>query len=182
LGLVDLQAEETGTLVKYIAEHEIKRQNKTDYSLVAFPIVTGAWYNPTSHVPSPVLYVKEDGTQVTNFPQSLAKWAGVSNHKEECSAPSTGDIESFDFLAPGEPTETFMKSIRKAIRHAESNPKSLEQAIADGPPFDCEKKARFGVTSDMARINYPFSPTEFQGILKNGGYDIDYKASSVQKV
>jgi hypothetical protein len=185
LGLVDLQAEETGTLIKFIAEHEIKRQGKSDLMSVAFPIVTGAWYNPSSHVPAPVVYIKEDGTHVTNFPQSLAIWAGVrdaTSNTTVCSSSSLpSDSESFDFLAPGEPIQYFMKSIRKAIRHAEENSRSLEQAVADGPPMDCKKKARFGVSSEMARINYPFSPTDFEAMLKKGGYEIDFKASTITK-
>jgi hypothetical protein len=184
LGLVDLTAEETGPLVKYIAQHEIQRQNKTDHSSVAFPIVTGAWYNPSSHIPSPVLYTKEDGTQVTNFPQSLATWAGVMNGTTtECAAAAaaSGDEESFDFLAPGEASQFFFNSIRKAIRHAEEHPRSLEQAMADGPPMYCEKKARFGVSADMARINYPFTPEAFEAMIEKGGYQVDFSASKVQQ-
>jgi hypothetical protein len=178
LGLLDLEAEETGPVVKHIAKHEIAKQHKTDSSYVALPIVTGAWYNPASHVPSPVLYTKEDGTQVTNFPQSLATWAGVIN-STECSVRS--DTESFDFLAEGEASQFFFDSIRKAIRYAEAHRPLIEQAMADGPPFSCEKKARFGVSEDMARINYPFTPQEFQQILQMGGYEIDFQASQVAK-
>jgi hypothetical protein len=179
LGLVDLQAEETGPLVKFIAQHEMARHQKTDADYAAFPIVTGAWYNPTSHVPSPVLYTKEDGTQVTNFPQSLATWAGVINGTE-CSART--DDEAFDFLAAGEASQYFFDSLRTAIRHAEENRPSLAQAMAHGPPFPCEKKARFGVSKDMARINYPFTPEDFREMLRKGGFEIDFQASQVAKV
>ena len=178
LGLVDLEAEETGPLVKFIAQHEIQRQEKTDLSHVAFPIVTGAWCNPSSHVPSPVLYTKEDGTQVTNFPQSLATWAGVIDPNQECATRS--DDEEFDFLAAGEASQFFFDSIRKAIRHAEENPRSLEQAMADGPPMKCEKKARFGVSADMAQINYPFTPQDFEAMIEKGGYQIDFSGQKVQ--
>jgi hypothetical protein len=178
LGLVDLEAEETGPVVKHISKHEITKQQKTDNTYVALPIVTGAWYNPASHVPSPVLYTKEDGTQVTNFPQSLATWAGVIN-STECAARS--DTESFDFLAPGEASQFFFDSIGKAIRHAETHRPLTEQAMADGPPFSCKKKARFGVSEDMARINYPFTAQEFQEMLQKGGYEIDFQASHVAK-
>ncbi|KAG7347627.1 hypothetical protein IV203_016332 [Nitzschia inconspicua] len=179
LGLVDLQAEETGPLVKFIAQHEIRKQKKSDLDYIAFPIVTGAWYNPSSHVPAPVLYTKEDGTQVTNFPQSLATWAGVIDGTE-CSART--DDECFDFLAAGEASKFFFDSINKAIRHAEVHRPSLAQAMADGPPFSCEKKARFGVSKETARINYPFTPQEFRSMLQNGGYEIDFQASQVTKV
>jgi hypothetical protein len=40
--------------------------------------VTASFAAPT-FVPSPVLYTKPDGTAVTNFHDSLARWAGVSD-------------------------------------------------------------------------------------------------------
>jgi hypothetical protein len=178
LGLVDLSADETGEIVRFVAHHEIQRQNKTDTSYVAFPIVTGAWYNPSSHIPAPVVYTKEDGTQITNFPQSLALWAGVIDDTE-CAVRSSA--ETFDFLAPGEASKLFFDAIRKAIRHAEDNPRSPEQARSDGPAMTCQKKARFGVSSEMARINYPFTPEDFEGMLQNGGYQIDFGRSVIQK-
>lgn len=182
VGLVDLKANETGPVVRFIARHERERQGKSDPSLVAFPIVTGAWHNPSSHVPSPVVYTKPDGTQVTNFPQSLAIWAGVVDAGGgECPAEFS-DSEEFDFLKAGETSRRFFDSIRTAIRNAEANRPSLEEARSAGPPFDCEEKARFGVSPDMARINYPFSPKEFRSMLLKGGFNIDYRASSVTKV
>jgi hypothetical protein len=171
LGLVDLQAEETGSVIRHIAKHQMERQGKTDTSAIAFPIVTGAWYNPTSHVPSPVLYIKEDGTQVTNFAQSLAKWVGIDFSQEIC-APNA---ETFSFLEE----QDFWDNLRQAIRHAEVNRPSLAHSLVNGPPFDCEKQARFGVSNDMARINYPFSPEEFKNMLKAGGFDINFEKSTV---
>ena len=190
LGLIDLTAEETSPLVKFIAKREIKKQNKTDSSHVAFPIVTGAWYNPESHVPSPVLYTKEDGTQVTNFAESLAVWIGIdidntangkatatsSSATSDASTCDTGEnnkndsgnpmeSESFQFLEPGKNSEIYFDSVRKAVRYAEKH-RSPEAARADGPGMvDCPKKARFGVSKDMARVNYPFPSAEIESIL-----------------
>jgi hypothetical protein len=175
LGLVDLQAEETGSVIKHIALHQMERQGKTDKSAVAFPIVTAAWYNPTSHVPSPVLYIKKDGTQVTNFAQSIAKWAGMDIAQEICSA----DIETFSFLEQ-ESQQDFWDALRRAIRYAEAN--RQPESLANGPPFVCEKKARFGVSSDMARINYSFQPEEVKEMLKPGGFDIDFEKAIVTSV
>jgi hypothetical protein len=45
----------------------------------------------------------------------------------------------------------------------------------DTPPFDCEKKARFGVTPEMARINYPLTPPELRSMMEAGGYEIDFE-------
>lgn len=181
LGLVDLQADETGPLVKYIAQHEITKQNMSDREHVAFPIVTGAWYNPSSHVPSPILYTKEDGTQVTNFPQSLAIWAGVIDGTE-CAASTTADDEAFDFLAAGDASEHFFTMLRKAIRYAEEHRPSIAQAMANGPPFSCVMKASFGVSQNTARINYPFTPQDFEAMIQSGGYKVDFQASQVTKL
>lgn len=182
LGLIDLTAEETGDVIKYIATHERNKQGKADSNYAAFPIVTGAWYNPTSHVLSPVIYTKSDGTEVTNFPQSLALWAGVITSDGECPAVSSSEVETFDFLTGTDASTYFFDSIRTTIRAAETGRKSVEEGLSMSPSSlfsKCDKKARFGVSSDMARINYPFSPMEFQSMLSTGGFDIDFKASFV---
>jgi len=177
LGLIDLGAEETSPLVRFIADREIAKQNKTDFSHVAFPIVTGAWYNPDSHVPSPVVYTKEDGTKVTNFAESLALWVGIdidkgtkkraANATGECSAANTLDeSEFFPFLDPGQNSELFFDAVRNTVRRAEDRRRSYEEARADGPGMvDCTKKARFGVSKTTARINYPFSPFEIEAMV-----------------
>jgi hypothetical protein len=185
LGLIDLNANETSSLVQYIANHEIKKQNKTDHSHVAFPIVTGAWYNADSHVPSPVLYTKEDGTQVTNFAESLATWVGIDidtnivadNEKDDDDNTSCATIiaesESFDFLEPGMKSEVFFDAVRKKVRYAEVHQRSSDEKKADSPGLtivnnNCQKgKARFCVSKDMARINYPFLSIEIESILND---------------
>ncbi len=174
LGLVDLTVRETSPVVKYIAQHEISMQGKTNSSYIAFPIVTAAWFNPSSHVESPVLYTLDDGTEITNFAQSLATWAGVIS-SDSCIAAADSkddvDSESFAFLA-AEAQEGFWKAIRKSIRSAEENRPS---SSAPGPPFQCTKDARFGVSKEMAQINYPFSPADFTAMMADGGFSIDFK-------
>ncbi len=49
-------------------------------SLVPNPSIHAAvWFNPDSLVPSPSIHIHKDGTQVTNFPESLALWANVND-------------------------------------------------------------------------------------------------------
>lgn len=182
LGLVDLTVRETSPVVKHIAQHEIAKQGKTNSSYIGFPIVTAAWFNPSSHVVSPVLYTMDDGTEVTNFAQSLATWAGVISD-DSCSAATHHDgeevdSESFDFLAD-EAQEDFWKAIRKAIRSAEETRPSSSDA---GHPFECREKARFGVSKDMAQINYPFSPSDFAAVLAKGGFAVDYQTADVAAI
>jgi hypothetical protein len=174
LGLCDLEAEETGSVVKLLALHEIQWQNKTDTSHVAFPIVTAAWYNPSSHVPSPIMYTKKDGTQVTNFPHSLAIWAGIENDTCDVSG-SNASVESYQHHQQRD----YWDKIRQAIRTAEKHRLASVEAASNGPPFECARKARFGVTPEMARINYAMDPEKIRAILQNGGYSIDFHRAIV---
>ena len=180
LGLVDLTVRETSHVVKHIAQYEIAKQGKTNSSYVAFPIVTAARFNPSSHVESPVLYTLEDGTEVTNFAQSLATWAGVISI-DSCFSDSDGrdydDSESFSFLS-AEVQPNFWKAIRKAVRYAEENRPS--SSPTQGHPFSCTKQARFGVSKDMAQINFPFSAFEFAAMLSSGGYSVDFQNATVK--
>jgi hypothetical protein len=184
LGLVDLTVRETSPVVKHIALHEISKQGKQNSSYVAFPIVTAAWFNPSSHVESPVLYTLADGTEITNFAQSLAMWAGVIA-EDSCTAAVVGgddnfDSESFAFLAP-KAQEDFWQAIRKSVRLAENN-SSTSLSKSAGPPYECSQHARFGVSNDMARINYSFSSSDFATVLASGGFSIDFKAAVVKSV
>lgn len=181
LGLVDLQATETSAVIRHIAQHQAAVQNKTDTAAVAFPIVTAAWYNPDSHMPSPVLYTKDDGTQVTNFPASLAKWAGVDldNENDEPSCredKNKSEMEEYEYQ---DETDKYWNKIRQAIRHAEAHRPSESQARANGPPLDCAKQARFGVSPQMARINYPFKADQLQDMLSSGGFHVDFERATV---
>jgi hypothetical protein len=80
-------------------------------------------------------------------------------------------------LAP-EAQEDFWKAIRKTVRSAEENrPTSSES----GPPFECTQQARFGVSKDMAQINYTFLPSDFAALLAKGGFSIDFKNGVVSE-
>jgi hypothetical protein len=193
LGLVDLTAEETSPVVRHIAESQIGVQLKGDYSAVAFPIVTAAWYNVESHIPSPILYTKADGTQVTNFPQSLAIWVGYSYNGDEnsivaaTSSASQSTVEDPLFAGKNgagdaEAKKPFWDKVRASIRKAEEDRLPIETARANGPPFDCDKTARFGVTDQQARINYPLEATEIVRILASGGYAIDFVNATITSV
>jgi len=180
LGLVDLTVRETSPIIKYIAQHEMLKQNKTNSSLIGFPIVTAAWFNPTSHVESPILYTLKDGTEVTNFAKSLANWAGVIETDLDMASSCTEDerdSESFDFLRD-ERQEEFWIAIRKAVRDGEVQRTAIPSEVK--PPFECKKLARFGVSKEMAQINYPFSPSEFVQMMAEGGYALDFESATVR--
>ena len=61
----------------------IARMSSEDGSQRDFEVLTVLSIRQTapSFVENPVLYVKEDGTRVTNFHDGIAKWAGTSDKK-----------------------------------------------------------------------------------------------------
>lgn len=169
LGLVDLEAEETSTVIKHLAKSEVRNQKKRITTEAAFPLVTAAWFQSLAHVPSPVLYTKEDGTQVTNFPQSLAKWAGMDlgGTPDVCQA----DVEDYE-----NPSD-YWEKVRSSIRNAEANRSETAKPI-----FDCKRKARFGTSKDHARINFAMSPEYVQSLLQGSGFQIRFELASVSRV
>lgn len=180
-GLVDLSTYETDEVVKKVALHEIQKQNKTDMAQVAFPIVVATWYHE-SFVPSPPVRIHaDDGTVVTNFAESLAKWAGVDDEDRTVGCSDTVNQECpSDAVVAAQ--NRYWDGIRKAVRHAEVNRLSRDEWKANGPPFDCQKDARLGASSDMARINYPFSARDLDEIFRQAGYSIDFKQAEVKQV
>jgi hypothetical protein len=181
-GLIDLSSNETDDVVKKVALHEIQKQHKTDMAHVAFPIVVATFYHE-SFVPSPPVRIHaDDGTEVTNFADSLAKWAEVRDEDRLAGCSDTLDQECPSEAAVLEAQNQYWDGIRKAVRNAEVNRLPRDEWKASGPPFDCKEHARLGVSSDMARINYPFSPSELNEILRQAGYIIDFKRAEVKKV
>ena len=139
---------------------------------VAIPLVTAVWYHE-SFVPSPAYDVKDDGTHVTNFPDSLALWAGVDDADRKAC-----DVETQQCVSP-EATNAFQRykdGIQKAIRKAEGDVPSAEEIKAEGPPYDCKSRTRFGVGPETARINRAFSVEEIKDAMKTLGYSPDFVA------
>jgi len=192
----------TDEAVREIARHEIQRQNKTDRSRVAIPIVVAVWYHD-SFVPSPAIATLDDGTAITNFPESLAKWAGVKDadrtavlveeehegcyEKQEqqdepkattCSAATPNERQVQHRQAQQQ--RHYWEGIRRAIRHAEDHPLSRAEWKANGPPFHCQTTTRLGVGPETARINYPLAPHELEAAL-GGGYSIDFERGVLLK-
>ena len=176
-GQIDLTAEETTLAVKSLFAKLIEQQGKTNKSAVALPLVTAVWFQYESHVPSPVLYVKADGTQVTNFPESLAKWAGVDDRGRTAMLDS---LNCVDETCPAEAKvahQAYWDGIRAAVRKAEANrPQSEEEAASYAPPFRCKEKIRFGVDNDTARINSAFTAEDAMEVFKKSGYSLDFEA------
>ncbi len=80
---VDRNADETSTSMKNIISNQIAADNTptviyTDTDKATLLTVISVW-DSCHFVPSPILYVKADGTRVTDFPNSLAEFAGVTD-------------------------------------------------------------------------------------------------------
>jgi hypothetical protein len=177
-GLVDLSANETDDAVKKLALHEIQKQQKTDIAQVAFPIVVATFYHE-SFVPSPPVRIHvDDGTAVTNFAESLAKWAEVNDEDRTAGVDQECPSDVAVFAAHNR----YWDGIREAVRNAEVNRLPRDEWKVNGPPFDCQKDARLGVSLDTARINYPFSPSELDEIFRQAGYSIDFERGEVKQV
>jgi hypothetical protein len=168
-GQIELDAAETDPAVKAFLLNEIKKQGKSDVEHVALPFVTALWFHE-SHVPSPPIRVHADGTEVTNFPESLSLWANVN--PEDRFAKKCDDEEQVCKEADAQ--QHFWDGIRAAVRTAERNPPTPQESKEFGPPFECKKKVRFGVGPDTARVNYSFSTSEIKDKLEAIGMDVDF--------
>jgi hypothetical protein len=168
-GMVDLMAEETTPVVRALFHRIIQQQGKFDLEQVAIPLVTAVWFQKESHVPSPPIRIKDYGTQITNFPESLALWANVSDAdrtalQEECP-DQTCSAEALRRV------QRYWDGIRRAVRQAEQSLAQLPD-VDYGPPFQCKTKVRFGVGNETARINYPFPIEQMTELLQSVGVDL----------
>jgi hypothetical protein len=164
-GMLDLTADETDEQVKRTALHEIRKQGKTDESVVAVPLVTGVWFH-SSYVESPTVETKTDHTMVTSYDGSLALWAGV----ERDDLVVSGSQQCLSSLDPNQEciseeaavrSEQAWEGVYKVIRAA-----SMTKVVATRPEsFECQQRVRFGVGPDQARLNYSFSRAELSDAL-----------------
>jgi len=218
LGLVDLQEDETGPLVKHVAVTWAQQHNKTSLTAAALPLVTGAWYNPESHVPSPILYTKPDGTRVTNFPDSLALWArvygmyeniqpternctlrvGPVDEQVSCTSPTEAEYQDFRQKRKRRSElyssyySIYWQAIWSTIRRSETtlrNKKGDDDGTNDDDDVSptswaatCDKKARFGASPDMARINTAQTKGAWNELLQSyndNGVVVDWEQGEV---
>jgi hypothetical protein len=173
-GQVDLTAEETSPAVKDLFLHIIDQHGKTDKKSVAIPLVTALWFQYESHVPSPSIKIKEDGTEVTNFPESLALWAGV-NDKDRTAVLGAACQDKTCPVEAKEAEQRYWDGIRAAVRKAEANRPSEQDAKEYGPPFQCKSKVKFGVGNETARINNPFTVDQVLAMFTAIGVDLNFE-------
>jgi hypothetical protein len=172
-GQIELNAAETDPTVKAFLLNEIKKQGKSDLEHLSLPLVTAVWFHEESHVPSPPIRVHADGTEVTNFPESLSLWANV-NPEDRFAKKCEDEEQVCKREEKADAQQKFWDGIRAAVRTAENNRPTPEESKAFGPPFECKKKVRFGARPDTARVNYSFSTSEIKEKLEAIGMHVDF--------
>ena len=136
----------------YLHQLQIQTPDRViDPRYVAIPLVTAVYFHSSSHVPSPIVHTLADGTELTNYPDSLAKWARVRSsdrtalYDAGCTASSTTLLTSNITTTTTATTSTtcteetralallaeqrFWHGVRIAIRQAELQ-RSLQQRSA----------------------------------------------------
>lgn len=146
---------------------------KSDENFAALPIVTAVYFHE-SFVPSPVLYTKKDGTEVTNFPASLALWAGVDD-AGRVAVDDTTEAHGKETNVSYKAHDKFWDGIRHAIRSAEANRPNLEALSSYGPPFKCKARARFGAGPDSARINRQWKALDIAKAIADTGFIANFE-------
>lgn len=182
-GQLELSANETSPLVRDFMLGKIDKQDKSDTKYVAVPLVTAVWFQEASHVPSPAIHIHEnDGTQVTNFPDSLALWAQVNDSDRTAMFDLVEGSSEKEYAAAKAKEQQYWGGIRKAVRAAEKKRPSQKEAKKHGPPWKCKKTVRFGVSNETARVNYPFTVQEITESLQSIGYTVDYETGEVHSI
>jgi hypothetical protein len=173
------------------------RQNDKDIIIddryAAVPLVTAVYFNSQSHVPSPPIHTLSDGTDITNFPKSLAKWAMV-NDTDRTALYDAGCVDSTGSGSSATCTQDvrqqamdaeqrFWTGIRQAIRQAEqirSEPNYSTSTSGVGlPNFQCRKRTRFGAGPHTVRVNAQLTLSQIMDLLVSANLTIDFKTSRV---
>ena len=115
-GQIDLTAEKTTLAVKSLFAQLIEQQGITNKNAVTLPFLTATWFQYKSHDPSPVLYIKTDGTQVANFPESLAKWDGVDNRGQTAMLDSSNCLDETSPAEAEVAQQAYWDGIGAAVR------------------------------------------------------------------
>jgi hypothetical protein len=200
-GKVELDAKETSPLVKQFLINHIQHQNGADdlghINQVAIPLVTAVFFNPSSHIPSPAYRIHPDGTQVTNFPDSLALWAEVKDSDRtavlEAAKQCEQDMDACDFSdikKANEAHDQYWIGIRKAIENAEKS-RALGtslSALEERPPFECKQRVKFGVGLELdtentdTRVNTPMTARHVHEMIEMAGYLVDFEQAEVTAI
>ena len=185
-------------LVQDIAEHEISLDDNNEqknWEQVAFPLVTAVHFQSTSLIETPHVY-ERDGSKVTNYPESLALWAGADNKDrleyisayEHClynnPNPKSCDMESHESF------QRYWTTIRQAIQKVRDERAATKNSSSSSSPqpnsWKCQKRVRFGTSKETTRMQRAYTAKSFQDMLQTINnketsihYDIDFEKGQI---
>lgn len=162
LAKVDIHAPETDPNLRQLLMQIIRESGLPNMNEVTFLQVISTWKS-CHFVPSPILYTNSDGTRVTDFPNSLAKWAGTTD------AMRTGDPAGYNNAIEMKIRQTL------AANSAVPPPIGSDNCIDEAPtytPVPEKDLIRYGVDKMTKRINDAYRPCEFEELATRAGLNI----------
>jgi hypothetical protein len=145
-------------------------------AVVAIPLVIGVHFRAASYVESPAAATLPDGTAVTSYAESLAKWAGVQHDdlvQKETTAIGDDDLRDnrschhADEGAPGTCADFMSRSAAAWDRlHQKTRSVERQRSRADfaastttapthPATLECNERVRLGVGPAQIRLNFP---------------------------
>jgi hypothetical protein len=154
LAKADVLAPETDeSLRALIMQAVVETPGITNTSQVTFLQVISTW-NSCHFVPSPVLYTKADGTRVTDFPRSLAAFAGTTDSQR------TSDPSAYNAAVE--------LVVRAGVAQTEN--------CVEPPPTVALPSAtptHYAVDKTTKRMNDAYRPCAFEEFAERAGLSID---------
>jgi len=161
LGKVDIDAEETSPDLRKLLRQAIAEDSTIlapkNQNQVTFLQVISTWKS-CHFVPSPVLYTKPNGLRVTDFPNSLAKFANT-----------TAPIASAQYFADVE------VAVRATLNLPADQPGS--ENCVDNPstfpvPVAPDQLTNYAVDKHTKRMNDAYRPCQFEELARRAGLNI----------
>ncbi|HEX5657718.1 MAG TPA: hypothetical protein VFX59_11010 [Polyangiales bacterium] len=151
LAKVEIDAEETTPDLRKLLLQAIKETpGITNTANVTFLQVISVWHS-CHFVPSPVLYTKPDGTRVTDFPNSLAKFAGTT-----------------DATRVANPT-VYNAAVESAVRAGVEQTKDCTDPVT----FPLGSSGHYSVDKSTKRMIDAYRPCAFEELATRAGLTID---------
>ncbi|MDB4976000.1 MAG: hypothetical protein JWN48_4341 [Myxococcaceae bacterium] len=153
LAKVDVQAAETDAAVRALILQAVKETSGlTNTARATFLQVISTW-SSCHFLPSPVLYSKPDGTRVTDFPNSLAAFAGTTD------AQRTANPSAYN------------AAVEAAVRAGVEQTKDCIEP-APRPTGPVAVPTRYGVDKLTKRMNDTYRPCAFEEFATRAGLHI----------
>lgn len=151
LAKADIDAEETSPDLRKLLLQAIKETpGITNTKNVTFLQVISVW-NSCHFLPSPVLYTKPDGTRVTDFPNSLAKFASTTD-ATRTSNPAV-----------------YNAAVETAVRAGVAQ----TQDCTEPGTLSIGASGHYGVDKHTKRMNDAYRPCAFEELATRAGLSID---------